>query len=152
MIWQIHCTTHMKHSQENYTDMYDMQTSEFNLTEHLKRYVNYTEVIIFPDGHIEYAIPSHQEKLISILCNTEHKSRQQVIDETPPEYYFDWLNYLLNKTGCISVWFDFIITPKQMTDAQNDTIINLIQSGAVRLDKNKNEPSIYLKYSKYARK
>lgn len=49
----------MKHSQENYTNMYSMQTSEFNLTEHLKRYVNYTEVIIFPDGHIEYAIPSH---------------------------------------------------------------------------------------------
>jgi len=142
----------MKHSQENYTNMYDMQTSEFNLTEHLKRYVNYTEVVIFPDGHIEYAIPSHQEKLISILCNIEHKSRQQVIDETPPEYYFDWLNYLLNKTGCISVWFDFIIIPKQMTDAQNDTIINLIQAGAVKLHKNKNEPSIYLKYSKYARK
>lgn len=142
----------MKHSQENYTDMYDMQTSEFNLTEHLKRYVNYTEVVIFPDGHIEYAMPSHQEKLISILCSMEHKSRQQVIDETPSEYYFDWLNYLLNKTRCISVWFDFIITSKQMTDAQNDTIINLIQSGAVRLDKNKNEPSIYLKYSKYVRK
>lgn len=79
----------MKHSQENYTNMYSMQTSEFNLTEHLKRYVNYTEVIIFPDGHIEYAIPSHQEKLISILCNIDHKSRQQVIDETPTEYYFD---------------------------------------------------------------
>ena len=152
MIWQIRYTTHMKHSQENYTSMYDMQTSEFNLTEHLKRYTNYTEVVVFPDGHIEYAMPSHQEKLISILCSIEHKSRQQVIDETPPEYYFDWFNYLLSKTGCISVWFDFIITPKQITDAQNDTIINLIQSGAIRLHRNKNEPSIYLKYSKYARK
>lgn len=82
----------------------------------------------------------------------ENKSRQQIIDETPPEYYFDWLNYLIYQTKCVSVWFDFIMTPDTVSEAQNDTIIKLIEAGAIRLHRNKNEPSIYLKYNKYARK
>lgn len=131
--------------------MYDTN-SRFDLQEHLNKYTNYLEAVIFEDGHIEYAVPSHQEKLVSIACKIENKSREEIVDETPPEYYFDWLNYLINKTKCVSVWFDFIITPKQISDAQNQTIIELIAAGAIRLHKNKNEPSIYLKYNKYTRK
>lgn len=131
--------------------MYDMN-SRFDLQKHLNKYINYLEAIIFEDGHIEYAVPSHQEKLISILSRMENKSRQQIIDETPPEYYFDWLNYLIYQTKCVSVWFDFIMTPDTVSEAQNDTIIKLIEAGAIRLHRNKNEPSIYLKYNKYARK
>lgn len=126
--------------------------SRFDLQKHLNKYINYLEAIIFEDGHIEYAVPSHQEKLISILSRMENKSRQQIIDETPPEYYFDWLNYLIYQTKCVSVWFDFIMTPDTVSEAQNDTIIKLIEAGAIRLHRNKNEPSIYLKYNKYARK
>lgn len=49
------------------TNMYDLMTSKFDVDEHIKNYPFYTEVIIFPDGHVEYAIPSHQEKLCQVL-------------------------------------------------------------------------------------
>ena len=34
--------------------MYDLY-SKFDIEQHKKHYINYLEVILFPDGHIEYA-------------------------------------------------------------------------------------------------
>ena len=48
--------------------MYDLH-SPFDLQKHMETYINYLEVVIFPDGHIEYAVPSHQEKLIRVLVD-----------------------------------------------------------------------------------
>ena len=62
-------------------------------------------------------------------------TRQEVIDNTPKEYYFDWMTWLLNETGCISVWYDFIMTPEEVTDAQTATIAMLIQKKAIKISK-----------------
>lgn len=115
--------------------MYDLMTSKFDVDEHIKNYPFYTEVIIFPDGNVEYAIPSHQEKLCQVLSEMKDWTRQEVIDNTPKEYYFDWMKWLLNETGCISVWYDFILTPEEVTDAQTKTIAMLIQKKAIKISK-----------------
>ena len=38
----------------------------FDLEKHKQTYVQYLEVVILEDGTVEYAVPSHQEKLIEI--------------------------------------------------------------------------------------
>lgn len=40
----------------------------FDYKTHRENFTAYLEVIIFKDGHIEYAVPSHQMKLIDIYC------------------------------------------------------------------------------------
>ena len=88
--------------------MYNLY-SEFDLIQHKKHYLNYLEVIIFPDGHVEYAIPSHQEKLIKVCCNKLNVSRDELNDMCPPEYYCDFIVWLCHVSECVSVWNNFIV-------------------------------------------
>lgn len=81
--------------------------SEFDLEKHKIKFLGYLEVIIMEDGEIVYAIPSHQEKLISIACSKQNITREQLNDKCPREYYFDFMTWLCMETGCISVWNDF---------------------------------------------
>lgn len=83
--------------------MYDLY-SEFDVEEHMKKYVNYLEVIILPTGRIEYAVPSHQEKLIKIAMEKYHISRDELMRRCPQEYYCDFMEWLQQITGCVSVW------------------------------------------------
>lgn len=39
----------------------------FDLEKHKQTYVQYLEVVILEDGTVEYAVPSHQEKLIALM-------------------------------------------------------------------------------------
>lgn len=52
----------------------------FDLEKHKQTYVQYLEVVILEDGTVEYAVPSHQEKLIALLescrCVSTETSRQ----------------------------------------------------------------------------
>ena len=110
--------------------MYDLY-SNFDIEQHKKHFIDYLEVIIFPDGHVEYAIPSHQQKLISI-CREKLKVSWEELDEMcPPEYYSDFIVWLCNISECVSVWNNFIIksdsTP--MTSAQITTLNNLKAAG-----------------------
>ena len=44
---------------------YDLH-SPFDLQQHKNTFINYLEVVIRPSGLVEYAVPSHQEKLLRI--------------------------------------------------------------------------------------
>ena len=88
--------------------MYDL-SSTFDIEKHRVHYFNYFEAIIFPDGHIEYAIPSHQEKLVHICCELLKVHRQTLYDMCPEEYYYDFVTWLCNVSGCISIWTNFMI-------------------------------------------
>lgn len=81
--------------------------SEFDIDKHKATFINYLEVIIEPNGHILYAVPSHQELAIALACNAKGWTRDELNKACPPEYYFDFLTWLLSLTGCISVWNDF---------------------------------------------
>ena len=79
---------------------------------HKQAFVNYLEIIIRKDGTVEYAVPSHQEKLISVAMSDTGKSRREIFDMCPPEYYFDVIKWLCSLTGCLAVWNScFVGTP-----------------------------------------
>ena len=111
-------------------EKYDMY-SEFNLEKHLETFVDYFEAIILPDGRVEYAIPSHQEKLISIGMQKSGKSREEYLNSVPKEYYADFLYYLLLDTGCISVWSCGYAAVK-MTEKQKEKIDLLVRRGLTK--------------------
>lgn len=85
--------------------------SKFDVGKHKEHFVHYLEVMISPDGEIEYAVPSHQEYAIKKACEALGVTRMELSDMTPPEYYFDWLNWLLAQTGYMAVWEDGYVCP-----------------------------------------
>lgn len=91
--------------------MYDLN-SKFDIAQHKERFVNYFEVIILKDGTIEYAVPSHQEKLIEIVMEQNGWTREELYDNTPVEYYADFMTWLCLQSGAISVWNSYLIAPK----------------------------------------
>ena len=103
--------------------MYDLH-SQFDIQLHKQTYVNYLEVVIFPDGHIEYAVPSHQEKLMKVCQDMLGVSRYQLQNMCPKEYYFDFLVWLCNMSGCVSVWNEYIVQSDKtpLTKEQEATI------------------------------
>ena len=78
--------------------------SSFDIKKHKETYINYLEVLILEDGTVEYAVPSHQEKALEIACKKLNKTKQEIEDMCPREYYCDFLTWLLGITGSISVW------------------------------------------------
>lgn len=88
--------------------MYDLY-SDFDMEKHKQTYVNYFEAVILPTGKVVYAIPSHQEKLISIGMDKFRCSRDDFINMCPREMYFDYLKWLCSATDCVAVWSDGIL-------------------------------------------
>lgn len=88
--------------------------SPFNVEVHKATFVNYLEIVILEDGTIEYAVPSHQEKMIKIACDKLDVCRQTLYEMCPREYYFDVITWLSQISGAIAAW-DFKIegTPNE---------------------------------------
>ena len=109
--------------------VYDLY-GEFDLEQHVAHYYHYLEVVILPDGTVEYAVPSHQEKLIQIYLNDHPEiTRSQLYDMCPDSYTFDVISWLCSITGCVSVWTNYI-TFDTMTLAQRDSLHKLESAGA----------------------
>lgn len=85
----------------------DVLHSDFDIETHKRTFVNYLEVVIREDGKIEYAVPSHQEKLIAIARAKLGVTRKELCDMCPREYMFDYNTWLCGITNCVSVWNDF---------------------------------------------
>lgn len=82
---------------------------KFNAEEHKKTYINYLEVLILENGEIIYAVPSHQAKAEEICREKLGVTYQELLAMCPKEYYCDYLTWLLNICGAISVWNEFYI-------------------------------------------
>lgn len=76
----------------------------FDLEKHKQTYVQYLEVVILEDGTVEYAVPSHQEKLIALACQKRGVTRQELNDLCPREYYYDFLTWLCMQANAVAVW------------------------------------------------
>ena len=83
--------------------------SEFDIQKHKETFINYLEVLIEPNGHVLYAVPSHQELAIKLACKAKGWTRSHLNNACPKEFYFDFLPWILSLTGCVSVWNDFIV-------------------------------------------
>lgn len=106
--------------------------SEFNVLKHKATFVNYLEVLIEPNGHVLYAVPSHQELAIALACKSKGWTREQLNNACPQEYYFDFLKWVLSLTGCVSVWNDFYIGT--LNDAQRESLEEMKYAGIYRGD------------------
>lgn len=68
------------------------------------------EVMISVDGTVYYAHPSHQEFLIAKAMERLGCSRDELFDMCPPEYHFDFMNWLIMQSGgYIPVWPRFFL-------------------------------------------
>ncbi len=110
---------------------YDLY-SEFDIEKHLETFVDYFEAVILPDGKVEYAIPSHQEKLIKIGMKKSGKNRQEYLDSVPEEYHWNFLSFLLLDTGCISVWSCGYAATENVTEKQKGMLKVLIEKGLTK--------------------
>ena len=106
-------------------EKYDIY-SKFDFQKHKETYPGYTEVIIYPTGKVEYAIPSHQEKLLSIAMDKLHISKQEIEDKCPEEYYLRYDEWLCEITNCVSVWTNFVLgNPNHIQKAIIKKMINM---------------------------
>lgn len=82
----------------------DVLRKPFDLEIHKNTFVNYLEVIVLEDGTVTYAVPSHQEKLIAVACEKLSLTRDELNDLCPPAYYFDFMFWLCEISGCVALW------------------------------------------------
>ena len=94
---------------------------EFHNTHH----INYCEVIIHPNGDIEYCIPSHQETLLRMCNISKEEFRKRIFscDEIMIE--------LCNESGCVAVWYDLYVNPNNMTTEQFDSLTLLQKNNCI---------------------
>lgn len=90
--------------------------SEFDLESHKKKFKHYLEVVIDADGTVMYAVPSHQEKSISIACHKLQVTRDELMNMCPREYYADFAFWLSKVADIMLVWTENYIcaNPTQM--------------------------------------
>lgn len=86
------------------------------------KYINYCEAIIYKDGYIEYASPSHVEALIKITG----ESRDAIYDKMPVTA--SPIIWLIEYTGCIAVYTNGCIKPKICTEEQEIALKELLDS------------------------
>lgn len=76
----------------------------FDIEIHKKTFIDYLEVIVKPDGTIEYAVPSHMHKLMSVFENGKYSVEQINEMFVQDMMGLSPIEWLCKKTGCISVW------------------------------------------------
>lgn len=113
--------------------MYGLR-SEFNIDDHNKTFFNYFEAVIDREGKVYYAVPSHQEKVIEMVCDELFITRDELSDMCPKEYYFDFLRWMLSLTGLVAVWTDFFmdaggINGVRINDKQKEMLKELKDNG-----------------------
>lgn len=86
---------------ENAENAQQVLQGPFDPEVHKKTFIDYLEVIIKNDGTIEYAVPSHQEKLIALM----DIPREEVYQMYGQNFLgFTPIQWLCFKTKAISVW------------------------------------------------
>lgn len=113
---------------------YDVH-SKFDIEQHKKTYPYYTEVVIHPDGEIEYAVPSHQEKLISICMRNLNVTRNELNNMCPKEFYADFNQWLCNVSHRVSVWYDFSMFPSDGITIQQKEALKMLKANGCYVGK-----------------
>lgn len=111
-----------------------MKSTGIDFKEFLKTYkhIRYFECIMYPDGTLEEARPSHTYKLCEIYDNT--KTLQEIEELIPLS--ISPIEWLLNKTGCIALWYQSIMIDErnqQLTDIQKKNIEILMERNIIIL-------------------
>lgn len=102
----------------------------------VNQYQNYCEAVILPNGEIEYAVPAHVFYLEALYLKCEPiqiqinpRLQYQLQTEMPIEA--SPLHWLVDKLGVVSVWYNSLVCPMNITKAQIQTINQLIGVKAI---------------------
>ena len=108
--------------------------SPFDIETHKQTFVSYLEVVISPEGTVEYAVPSHTDKLVEIFAKQKGfddilKAKKYIVETTINNGMLSSIDYLTGVTGYISVWFNSYIAGDPPTKAQLDKLKELFNNG-----------------------
>lgn len=89
--------------------------SPFDLKTHVQTFINYLEVVIYPDGTIEYAVPSHREKMLLVCAeqitgrkwnyhSLEYQEMRERFTDATLGMRSVWHEFLLHQSGLVLVW------------------------------------------------
>lgn len=67
----------------------NVMSKPFDINVHKQTFTHYLEIVLDPDGNIFYAVPSHNEWIISYLCGKDNQTYDELMSTIPREY---WLN------------------------------------------------------------
>ena len=114
-----------------------MKQSGIDFEEFLKNYkhICYFECIMYPDGTLEEAVPSHMYKMCEIYDNT--KSIMKISEEIP--IYLSPLTFMLRKTECCALWYNSIMIDERyqkLTEMQRKNINILREKGYISIPDN----------------
>jgi hypothetical protein len=103
-----------------------------NVKDYIKQHnhIAYCEALIFPNGEIIDARPSHVEALIrQTIC--DHSLTREQISEMMPNNASP-LHWLIDRYNYGCVWYDSAIVSVDCTEAVLNTIQELINAGVLR--------------------
>lgn len=101
----------------------------FSYKVHSQVFINYCEVIIWPDGTIEYAIPSHSEKCLLEYCKLKGWTREYCVEHF--RHDADCYDKMMSELGIIYVWYNNIHNVTRLTDAQLNALSLLLCYGCI---------------------
>ncbi len=81
----------------------------FDAELHKRTFIDYLEVVISPEGIVEYAIPSHSEKLLQVYMQKYSIDRGTALRNLASKNN-GYIENLSEATGYISVWNEAYIT------------------------------------------
>ena len=102
----------------------------FSVKVHSQVFTCYCEVIIWPDGKVEYAIPSHSEKLYQEYCKKHNLNRDQLWEQFKGRE-FAATDLMMEDLGIIFIWYDHMMNVTKVTQKQLDVIGELIKYDCV---------------------
>lgn len=106
----------------------------FDIETHKQTFVSYLEVVISPEGVVEYATPSHTDKLIEILAKQKgikdfYEAKKYVWQTCINNDICSSIDFLTGVTGYISVWFGHYVSADPPTKQQLAKLQELFKEG-----------------------
>ena len=105
------------------------------VVQHNLKYNFYCEAVILSDGDIQYAIPSHQQKLVMLYdismqeiydCSKKYQQLMEKIPMTASP-----LHWMCEDLNVVSVWYDFCVVPISYTSNQLNSLKYLKSQGCI---------------------
>lgn len=114
-----------------------MKKSGIDFEEFLKKYnhIAYFECIMYPDGTLEEARPSHIYKMCEIYDKTKNIYE---IEKNIPEHIAP-IEWLLRECNCVALWYESLAIDfryQKLTEIQRTNIIELSKRGYIRVPSN----------------
>lgn len=105
---------------DNRTNAQEVLHGAFDIELHKKTFIDYLEVVISPEGKIEYAVPSHSEKLLQVYMKKNDLADRGVALNNLAKLcgLFGYIEALSKVTGYISVWNRDYIAGCKLTQKQ----------------------------------